>query len=177
LGACLAGVSAAAEPEGIPRGNADFTLGVTREEIDTTLTKRGVEVLSRGYAFVTCRGETPDVAYESYDFFVGPHGGTQLWRVTIAYQAPYEAQQLEGREAQLRRQLGEPSQESVEPERRFDDNPRRVVLWVDSRTQVQLGGRVHGAESESDRMLVTWTDRKILKQVEAKRRSERKGSL
>jgi hypothetical protein len=174
LCACLASFTTTARAE-IPRGTDEFTLGVTREQIDSTLSRRGVEVLSRGYDFLTCRGPTADIAFESYYFLVGPHGSSQLWRVTIAYETPYAAQQLDGKETELRRDLGEPSQETTAPERRFDDNPQRVVIWVDPLTQVQLGGRVRGADDEADRMLVTWTDRKILKQVEAKRRKERKG--
>jgi len=174
LCACLTSFAAAARAE-IPRGTEEFTLGVTREQIDSTLSRRGVEVLSRGYDFLTCRGPTADIAFESYDFLVGPHGTSQLWRVTIAYETPYAAKQLEGKETELRRDLGEPSQETTAPERRFDDNPQRVVIWVDPLTQVQLGGHVRGADDEADRMLVTWTDLKIWKQVQAKRRKERKG--
>jgi hypothetical protein len=47
----------------------------------------------------------------------------------------------------------------------------RQVIWVDPVTAVQLGAR-WGADHErdADRMMVTWTDRRLQRLVEARRK-------
>jgi hypothetical protein len=79
-------------------------------------------------------------------------------------------------EGELTEELGPPDRSSVTPRDSFDQNPFRLFVWHDDLTQVQLGGRANGAGADdaTDRMIVTWTDRKLQRQIDAKRRQERK---
>ncbi|HYM81188.1 MAG TPA: hypothetical protein VEY91_07220 [Candidatus Limnocylindria bacterium] len=173
--AVIAALACGVDPAlALPRGTDDFALGWTRPAVDSAVAARGVDVISSGRGFLTCRSADPNVELESYDFFVGPHGRSHLWRVIVAYPLPYSVEMLASVESRLREILGEPTQESLEDDQIFRPNRFRKLIWVDGRTRVQLGGRMLGADANAgERMLVSWTDRRIQRLIESKRKRER----
>lgn len=158
----------------IPRGNDDFTLGSSPEQVRARIDERGLEVFSTGIDVVSCSSDDPRIEYETYEFFPGPHGITSLWRVTIAYRMPYPAEWVSDTETELAEVLGPPDSSGAISQGMFDEDPARLVVWGDARTQVKVGGRPNGAKTETiDRLYVTWTDRKLQRTIDARRRHDR----
>jgi hypothetical protein len=160
----------------LSRGPEEFQLGGSPTDLQDRFALRQLEVVSTGVNRVSVTSDDPRVDYETYEFFPGPHGAVSLWRVTIAYRMPYSAEWMADAEGELAEELGPPDRSSVTPRDSFDQNPFRLFVWHDDLTQVQLGGRANGAGADdaTDRMIVTWTDRKLQRQIDAKRRQERK---
>jgi hypothetical protein len=103
-----------------------------------------------------------------------------LWKVTIGYRLEASRQDLDRVRGELQEWLGPPTAESSsEPIAggAVAEPPlptARLVMWIDPLTSVQLGGRWTGdADRSPDRMLVTWTDRKIQRLVEARRKKDK----
>jgi hypothetical protein len=166
-------LSAATASATVPRGTDDFTLGSPPEQVTRRIEQRGLEVFSTGVDVMSCSSDDPRVEYETYEFFPGPHGATMLWRVTIAYRMPYPAEWISDAEAELAETLGPPDSVGVLPQSMFDEDPPRMSVWGDARTQVKVGGRARGAIDPADRLFVTWTDRKLQRLIDARRRMER----
>lgn len=161
----------------LPRGTEAFRLGTSRAQVDSAVAARALPVISQGTAFLVCGSDDPAVEYEQYSFFRAPHGVTRLWKVTIGYRLAATREDLDGVLAGLQRRLGEPASDTGGATGRTtvtgDPVPpaARQVIWVDPSTAVQLGAR-WGAEHEreADRMMVTWTDRRLQRLVEARRK-------
>lgn len=150
----------------LPRGDDRFQLGWSMTQVDSTLSSNGVEILSRGFDFITAAG-APGVEYVEYRFSITPDWPSRLWRVTTVYPAPYQRQDFDGVRGTLEGLLGEPNE--VKPAKTGD--PEERVSWVDALTAVQLGARwTEPQDPKVDRMVVTWTDRKLQKAVENQRR-------
>jgi hypothetical protein len=180
--ALLLTVATASAAAPLPRGNGDFRLGSFRAEVDSTVAARGLTVLSSGTAFLACASDDPDVEFEQYSFFQAPHGIVLLWRVTIGYRLGTSRADLDSVLVDLRHDLGEPSSDTGAAAER---DPRtegplppgaRSVIWADPSTAVQLGARWSDEPPQpSDRMMVTWTDRRLQRLVEARRKKGKSG--
>ena len=173
----LALLTASTATPTLPRGTEDFQLGISRAYVDSAVAARDLPVISQGTAFLVCGSHDPAVEYEQYSFFLAPHGVTRLWKVTIGYRLGTAREDLDRVLAGLQKVLGEPASDTGATTGRTtvtgDPVPpaARQVIWVDPNTAVQLGAR-WGAEHErdADRMMVTWTDRRLQRLVEARRK-------
>ncbi len=176
----LAVLAATPPPSALPRGNDHFRLGMTRAQVDSAVAARGLEVVNDGGAFLVCGSDDPAVEYEQYSFFQAPHGMTLLWRVTVGYRLGSSRADLEAVRDTLVGRLGPPASDVGGGPPRVDaagtPHPAaaRQLIWVDPLTAVQLGAR-WGEEHErrADRMLVTWTDRRLQRLIEARRKQGR----
>lgn len=173
----LAVYSATPAPAPLPRGNDEFRLAMSRAQVDSAVAARRLRVLSSGSAFLVCASHNPEVEYEQYSFFQAPHGITFLWRVTIGYRLTTSREDLDIVLAELERRLGEPASDTggaAEPGTATGAPPTptaRQVIWADPLTAVQLGGRWGDDQSrKADRMMVTWTDRRLQRLVDARRK-------
>jgi len=167
----LSGLGFASVEHSLPRGNDSFRLAMDRAQVDSAVAARGVRVLSAGNDYLACVPHDPTVEFEQYAFVPSPQGPGYLWRVTIAYRVPYRRAVFDSLRQALARHLGEPA-EDVAPR---DSTEVHRATWVDPMTSVQLAARwPEHPDPRSDRMLVTWTDRRLQKLVEAKRMKERK---
>ena len=173
-------LAAGSGPPALPRGNELFRLGMSRAQVDSAVAARELEVLSDGPAFLVCASDDPAVEYEQYSFFQAPHGLEILWRVTLGYPLDASRKDLDRVRDRLEQQLGPPAGDTGErlagegPPGEEPLAPARKVTWVDRLTAVQLGAR-WGAESDrrADRMLVTWTDRRLQRLIEARRKKDK----
>src|SRR5215831_643210 len=155
----------------LPRGDDQFQLGMSMTQIDSTLSANNVEILSRGFDYITAAGP-PGVDFVEYRFAITPDWPSRLWRVTTAYPAPYRREDFDGVRGTLEGLLGQPS-EVKHPSPKSGD-PEERVTWADPLTAVQLGARwVEPQDPQIDRMVVTWTDRKLQKVVETQRRKQK----
>ncbi len=173
----LSVLTASSAPSALPRGTEDFRLGISRAQTDSAVAARSLPVISQGSAFLVCGSDDPTVEYEQYSFFLAPHGVTRLWKVTIGYRLGTAREDLDLVLADLGRRLGKPASDTggSTGKTTVTGEPvlpaARQVIWVDPSTAVQLGAR-WGAEHErqADRMMVTWTDRRLQRLVEARRK-------
>jgi hypothetical protein len=168
LFSALAGASAP-----LPRGTKHFQLSTVRSQVDGDIQTRGLGVISTGPTYIACAGESPSVEFEQYDFAPSAGGETRLWRVWVAYRVPYARADFESLSAQMRAELGDPSEITTPT----DDDPAGIhkLTWVDARTTVQIAARwPERPDPRADRMLVVWTDRKLQKLVEAQKLADRK---
>lgn len=161
----------------LPRGGPDFRLGMVRAQVDSAVAARKLPVISSGSAFLVCGSQDPRVEYEQYSFFRSPHGMTFLWRVTLGYHLGASREELEVVRAELQRLLGEPASDTgapAESDTASGGPPppgARQVIWVDPLTAVQLGARWNNEPGrKADRMMVTWTDRRLQRLVDARRK-------
>jgi len=154
----------------LPRGDDRFQLGWSMTQVDSALAANGIEVVSRGFDFITAAG-TPGAEYVEYRFAITPDWPSRLWRVTTVYPAPYKRQDFDGVRGTLEGLLGEPN--DVRPPKGGDLEER--VSWVDALTSVQLGARwTEPQDPKVDRMVVTWVDRKLQKAVETQRKKPKR---
>jgi hypothetical protein len=174
ISALLVGSAAmASATQLLPRGSHDFQLSSSRAQVDSAITARGLEVISRGPTYIACSNPSPAVEFEQYDFAPTTMGDSRLWRVWIAFRVPYARQDFDSLKTQLEVDLGEPN-ETTEP---LPSDPAGTykLTWVDALTSVQLGARwPERPDPKADRMLVVWTDRKLEKLVEAQRKQKPK---
>ncbi len=173
----LAVLTAASAAPPLPRGNDDFRLGMFRAQVDSAVAARKLPVISSGSAYLVCASDDTAVEYEQYSFFQAPHGLTFLWKVTIGYRLATSSEDLDMVLDEMRRQLGDPSSDTggaAEPNTVAGTPPplaARSVIWADPLTAVQLGARWGGEhERKADRMMVTWTDRRLQRLVDARRK-------
>ncbi|MGH7731231.1 MAG: hypothetical protein ACRENJ_08285 [Candidatus Eiseniibacteriota bacterium] len=173
----LSVLAASSAPPSLPRGSDDFRLGMFRAQVDSAVAARKLPVISSGSAFLVCGSDDPAIEYEQYSFFQAPHGVTFLWKVTIGYRLATSQEDLDTVLAELERQLGKPASDTggapeAVPGRGTPPQPAaRQVIWADARTAVQLGARWGGEhERVADRMMVTWTDRRLQRLVDARRK-------
>ena len=173
----LAVFTTASAPPPLPRGSDDFRLGMVRAQVDSSVVARKLPVISSGSAYLVCGSDDPRVEYEQYSFFRSPHGMTFLWRVTIGYHLGASREELEAVRAELQRLLGEPASDTgalAESDTASGGPPppgARQVIWVDPLTAVQLGARWNNEPGrKADRMMVTWTDRRLQRLVDARRK-------
>lgn len=175
-------ITASVAPTALPRGPEEFRLGISRAQTDSAVAARNLPVISQGNAYLVCGSDDPAVEYEQYSFFQAPHGLTRLWKVTIGYRLGTTREDLDLVLARLERQLGRPASDTggVTGQTTASGDPippaARSVIWVDPNTAVQLGAR-WGAEHErqADRMMVIWTDRRLQRMVEARRKQGKGG--
>jgi hypothetical protein len=165
----LAGLAFTPATTALPRGTQDFRLGWAYFQVDSALGARGAGVISHGPDYITAAGERPGVEYVLYSFVSTPQGPSFLWKVTVAYQVPYGRAEFDAVRDALLADLGPPADEHrTQPE--AGDLEERIT-WVDLRTAVQLGARWSEIQdARADRMMVTWTDRRLQKLVEVQRR-------
>jgi hypothetical protein len=169
-------VAADPTPKPLPRGDERFQLGMSRAVVESLITARGVEITSRGGTFLVCASRDPRVEYEQYSFYVPAQGINVLWKVTIGYRFTASQEDFAAIRADLSWQLGEPQSEAID--RATPDgygNPRPLksaqVAWADPFTAVQLGGRwIDSSDPVADRLLVTWTDRKVQRLADVRRK-------
>jgi hypothetical protein len=157
----------------LPRGSHDFQLTYNRAQVDSAITARGLEVISRGPTYIACSNPSSAVEFEQYDFAPTANGDSRLWRVWIAYRVPYARQDFDSLKTQLKVDLGEPN-EMMAP---LPSDPTGLyrLTWADALTSVQLGARwPEHPDPKADRMLVVWTDRKLEKLVDAQRKQRQK---
>jgi hypothetical protein len=173
------GLLGASSPE-LPRGNGDFYLGMSRTQVDSAVAARRLRVVSDGTAFLVCAGGDSAVEFEQYSFLGAPHGGDRLWKVTIGYRLTASSADYAAVREELRRLLGEPSTDTWhadEPGTTDDDRvvaTTQLALWADGAVVVRLGARWTGAaDPAADRMMVSWTDRRLQRLVEARRKKDR----
>ena len=170
-------LTATSTPPALPRGSDDVRLGMSRAQVDSAVTARKLAVMSSGSAYLVCASDDPGIEYEQYSFFQAPHGLTFLWRVTIGYRLATPEEDFDLILAELARRLGEPASDTgpaARPGAPADAPPARTarkVIWVDPQTAVQLGGRWGDEQTrKADRMMVTWTDRRLQRLVDARRK-------
>ena len=174
LAIAVLATASAAPP--LPRGSADFRLGVSRAQVDSAVAARQLPVISNGNAYLVCGSDDPRVEYEQYSFFQAPHGMRFLWKVAIGYQLGASRGELDTVLTELRVLLGEPASDTgalTESGTPAGDPPPTVrqVIWADPLTVVQLGGRWGDEQGRvADRMMVTWTDRRLQRLVDARRK-------
>lgn len=182
LALALAALGATPEPAALPRGDRHFALRMSREEVDSLITARKVNVISRGMTFLACESEDPRVEYEQYTFYMPMRGFTQLWKVTIGYRLTATSDDYAEVRDSLRVRLGEPLSEGREadsPDIFGNPGPIRSARasWADPATAVQLGGRWSDSPDRSaDRMMVTWTDRRLQRMVDVRRKNGRQAA-
>lgn len=178
----LATALVAAAPAPLPRGNGDFRLGMFRAQVDSAVAARALEVISSGTAFLVCASDDPTVEYEQYSFFQAPHGMVMLWRVTIGYRLESSRADLDSVLVDMRHDLGEPASDTggwVPQTGIGIGTPPpppggRQVIWVDRSTAVQLAARwADGLPQPADRMMVTWTDRRLQRLMDARRKKDK----
>jgi hypothetical protein len=163
----------------LPRGNDLFRLGMSRAEVDSAVAGRQLTVISDGTAYLVCASDDPLVEYEQYSFFLPPHGQETLWKVTVGYRLGTSREDLDRVWSGLKELLGPPTADSS-PQAAADGAASeppptmRLVMWADASTSVQLGARWSAdADRSPDRMLVTWTDRRIQHLVEARSKKDK----
>jgi len=173
----LAAIATGSAALPLPRGNDDFRLGMFRAQVDSAVAARKLPVISSGSAYLVCGSDDPGIEYEQYSFFHAPHGMTFLWKVTLGYRLAASPEDFDMVLAGMRRQLGEPANDTgseTRPNTAAGTPPplaARQVIWADPLTAVQLGARWGGEhEREADRMMVTWTDRRLQRLVDARRK-------
>ena len=171
------GILGATTSSPLPRGGDHFRLGMSRAQVDSAVSARGLDVISNGLTFLACRSDDPAIEYEQYSFFQMPHGMLLLWKVTLGYRLDASAADFAAARGELRRRLGEPASDSGSmggetPSTESRPGPQAgQAIWTDSFTIVQLGARWTGAPDRSaDRMMVTWTDRRLQRLVDARRK-------
>lgn len=163
----------------LPRGNDLFRLGMSRAQVDSAIAGRALTVISDGTAFLVCAGDDPTVEYEQYSFFVPPHGTEALWKVTVGYRLAATRQDLDHVRIELEELLGPPiadtDQVAAPDGADRDQRPAgRQLMWLDPATQVRLGGRwTSEPDRNADRMLVTWTDRRIQRLIDARTKKDK----
>ena len=167
----LSGLAFANAGRSLPRGNDHFRLGMAWAEVDSSISARGLQVTSRSHEHLTCIPDDPAVEFEQYAFLATAQGPSYLWRVTIAYRVPYRRVDYDALRGDLTRNLGEPAEE-VAPD---DSSAVHKVTWVDPGVAIQLAGRwPEQPDARVDRMMVTWTDRRMQRLVEARRQKDKK---
>jgi len=168
----LSGLAFTAADRTLPRGDDHFRLAMTRAQVDSSIASRGLRVISSSHEHLACAGEVPAVEFEQYAFAPAPHGPGFLWRVTIAHRVPYRRADFDSVRDALVRRLGEPA-ETEAPEASDVDAVHKLT-WVDPSTTVQLAARWSVPQDpRADRMMVTWTDRRLQRMVEARRSKDR----
>lgn len=167
----LSGLAFAGVERTLPRGNDHFRLAMTWADVDSAIAARGLEVISSSQDHITCVPDDPAAEFEQYSFLASPQGPSYLWRVTISYKVPYRRAGYDALRDVLTEALGAPD-EVVAPD---DSSAVHKVTWVDPSTAVQLGARWPvNPDARVDRMMVTWTDRRLQRLVEARRQKDRK---
>jgi hypothetical protein len=174
------GVLGIGPPPQLPRGNDHFRLGMTRAQVDSAVAARGVSIISNGTAFLVCASDDPAAEYEQYSFFQAPHGTDYLWKVTIGYRLTATTADFAAVREELRRQLGEPvtdTWDAGDVSSSYGPRPASTapqVVWADAFAAVQLGARWTDApDPNADRMKVSWTDRRLQRLIEARRKSDK----
>ena len=166
----LSGFAFTSVDRSLPRGTDAFSLAMNRTQVDSALAARGVRVLSGGPEHLACIPHEAQVEFEQYAFAPTPHGAGRLWRVTVAYRVPYRKAAFDSLRHALSQALGEPAEEFSPP----DSTETHRVTWVDPITSVQLAARwPERPDPNADRMLVTWTDRRLQRLVGAMRQKQR----
>lgn len=167
-------------PTSLPRGSERFRLGMVRAQVDSAVAARRLDVITDDTAYLVCGSDDPAIEYEQYSFFLPPHGEPTLWKVTLGYRLEYTRADLDSVRVRLTARLGTPSSDSddnVPPADVYGNRPmpaERQVLWVDDATSVRLGGRWNAEpDRNADRMLVTWTDRRTQRLIEARRKKDK----
>ena len=178
------GVLGAAPPPPLPHGNDHFRLGMSRAQVDSAVSARELSVISNGTAFLVCAGDDPKVEYEQYSFFAAPHGMEFLWKVTVGYRLTASPEDLARVRGELTGQLGEPAADTggagdaASPTGSRPAETAPQVIWADALTSVQLGARWTDApDRNADRMMVTWTDRRLQRLIEARRKKDKTAAL
>lgn len=164
----------------LPHGNDHFRLGMSRAQVDSAVAARGLSVISNGTAFLVCASDHPTVEYEQYSFFQAPHGMDFLWKVTLGYRLTASTADYAAVREELRRQLGEPATDSWDagvassPDDSRPAATTQQAVWADPSIAVRLGARWTGSpDRNADRMRVSWTDRRLQRLVEARRRKDK----
>ena len=167
----LSGLAFSSVERSLPRGTDLFHLTMTRTQVDSALAARGVEVLSGSAEHLACIPHEAAVEFEQYAFAPSVQGPGRLWRVTIAYRVPYRRAAFDSLREAMTQTLGQPAEEVSPP----DSSAVHKATWVDASTAVQLAARwPERPDRVSDRMLVTWTDRRLQKMVDVMRQRQRK---
>ena len=169
----LSGLAFAPPASTLPTGDGRFRLGMTRVELDSVIARRGLRLLSAQANALACASDDPRVEYERYAFVTAADGARRLWKVTLGYRLPYTPEDLAAIEAGLVRLLGEPRVRSEDPADDQASVRTTALAWTDAVISVQLGGRWPEIQDpSSDRMLVTWVDRRLQRLTEVRRRSD-----
>lgn len=174
------GVLGAGPSAPLPRGNDHFYLGMLRSQVDSAVAARRLTVISNGTAYLVCSSDDPRVDYEQYCLFQAPHGTDYLWKVTIGYRFDASPADFAAVREELQRRLGEPTTDTGDAgdaSSADDSHPAATTqqaIWADALTAVQLGARWTGApDPGADRMVVSWTDRRLQRLVEARRKKDK----
>lgn len=178
--ALVPGILGAGPTAPLPNGNGHFWLGMSRTKVDSAVAARGLSVISNSTAYLVCASDDPTAEYEQYSIFRAPHGADYLWKVTIGYRRTASMADYAAVREELRRQLGEPATDSWDPRdapSADDSRPAATTqqaVWADVSTAVQLGARWSDSPDPSaDRMMVSWTDRRLQRLVEARRKKDK----
>ncbi len=147
----------------LPRGTPVFTLGMSREELDSRILQRGLQRISEAHGVVSFSTDVPDGEFERYAFMRAPvDSQIVLWQATIAYKFPVDSTVFRRVAEQLESVLGPPRivRGGREPGGRLIGLHERA--WTDDRVTVRLAVR-WSPESDlnTDRMLLTWTDLRL----------------
>jgi hypothetical protein len=173
----LSGLAFAPRTGSLPDGDGNFHLSATRAQVDSSIAARGLHVISDGSGFLATTSDDSLVDFEQYVFFSTPQGPSLLWRVTLGYRLDATREQFAAVEEDLRQLLGDPT---VEPP--FANTPEgraaeRRLSWGDTSVKVQLGARWNPeGDPESNRMRVTWTDARLQRLIDARRKKVRVGT-
>jgi hypothetical protein len=176
----LGPLTACASASPLARGDGEFRLGMLRAQVDTVVARNGAAVISDGGAFLVCESDDPMVEYVQYAFYQAPHGMDILWKVTIGYRHGASTADYAAVREELRRRLGEPATDTWQAgdEAAPDDlrpaTTTQRAIWADGSTAVLLGARwTTSPDPNPDRMVVSWTDRKLQRLVEVRRRKDK----
>ena len=148
-----------------------------RAQVDSVVAAQGATVISNGSAFLVCASDDPRVEYVQYAFFQAPHGMDILWRVIVGYRQSASTADYAAARERLRRQLGEPATDSWDagdaaaPDDSRPGATTQRAVWVDPSTAVLLGARwTDSPDPNPDRMIESWTDRRMQRLVDARRK-------
>jgi hypothetical protein len=134
-------------------------------------------VITDDTAFLVCSGAERNIEYVQYSFWRAPHDLDLLWRVTIGYRLGATTRDFADARDRLVRVLGEPQREAAADPGATNQARAgmQLVSWDDPFISVSLGARwTDHPDPGADRMLVTWTDRRMQKLMQARGKKEPK---
>jgi len=161
----VSGLAFASSATSLPHGDNRFVLGMTRDALDKRIADRHVETISEFNHILATTSDDPALEYERYRFVPSPHLDQPdvLAEATFGWRVPYDRATFDEAADQLRRLLGDPSDEV-----HTDDLDR--LVWTDALVTVQLAARWTPAQdANADRMLLTWTDLRLRQSADASR--------
>lgn len=147
----------------LPRGTPGFTLGMSREELNSRILQRGLHRISEAGGMVAVSTDIRDGDFEKYAFVRAPEDSQLiLYQATVAFRFPADSTVFHRVAEELRASLGAPR-----IARGDRDLLGRMIglherTWTDDRVVVRLAVRFsEEPDPNTDRMQLTWTDLRL----------------